>query len=166
MPPGTAARMAAATLNTFRHRVLPLGIHARAHPIEVTLVARDDGQHDEFRRVVRVFGNDEFLERLEFRLRRLENDQHLRARFHFSLPPIVRFDFGNQIGAGDEAGFQGGFRKDAGGYQLGSSDQHSYHPTSDGCTVRGHAKSAHADGPACLSPSGTELPTYDASEPV
>ena len=42
---------------------LLLGINARADPIEVALVARGDGQHDELRRVVRMFGNDEFLDR-------------------------------------------------------------------------------------------------------
>ena len=86
---------------------LLLGINARADPIEVALVARGDGQHDELRRVVRMFGNDEFLERLEFRLGGFENDQHLGARLNLVLPPIVRFDSGNLVRAGDETGFEG-----------------------------------------------------------
>ena len=75
--------------------------HTSTYPIEVAFVARDDGQHEELRRVVRMIGNDELLQRLEIRLRRFENDQYLGARLQIALPPVVRLDFVNQIGAGD-----------------------------------------------------------------
>ena len=114
-----------------------------------------------------MFGNDEFLERFEIRLGGFENDQHLRARLHFALPPIVRFDSGNQVRTGDEAGFEGGFRKNAGGYQLGSSDQHSYQRSSSGYPARDHVKSApHADEHACLCLSFSDRQEYEASGEV
>ena len=57
--------------------------------------------------------DDEFLQRFELRLRRFEDDQHFRARLQVALPPVVRFDFGNQIGAGDEMRFKSRFGKRA-----------------------------------------------------
>src|SRR6266487_1494682 len=83
--------------------------HTFTHPIEVAFVALDDGQYEELRRVVRMVGNDEFLQRLELCFRRFENDQYLGARLEFALPPVVRLDFWNQIGAGDQTGAQSGF---------------------------------------------------------
>src|SRR6266566_8797019 len=77
--------------------------HTFTHPIEVAFVALDDGQHEELRRVVRMVGNDELLQRLELRFCRFENDQYLIGRLDFSLPPVVRFDLKNPIGTGDEA---------------------------------------------------------------
>src|SRR5436190_12295238 len=91
----------------------PLFRHALAQPIEVAFVALDDGQHEELRRVVRMVGNDELLQRLELRFCRFENDQYLIGRLDFSLPPVVRFDLKNPIGTGDEAGLQCGFRQSA-----------------------------------------------------
>src|SRR3989442_1925014 len=82
----------------------PLLRHTFTYPIEVAFVARHDRQHEELRGVVRMFGNDELLQRLEIRFSRFENDQYFGGRFNFSLPQIVRFDLGNQISAGDQTG--------------------------------------------------------------
>src|SRR5438093_10175515 len=84
---------------------------ALAEPREVAFVARGNGQHDEFRRVVGMLFDNELLQRLEFYLGRFENDQDLRARLDLFPPPVVRFYLGNQVGAGYEAGSHGGFGK-------------------------------------------------------
>src|SRR6266851_185001 len=84
-----------------------------AQPIEVAFVSREDGQHEELRRVVGMIGNDELLQRLEIRFRRFENDQCLGARLLFALPPVVRLDFWNQIDAGDQTGAQSSFCQSA-----------------------------------------------------
>src|SRR5437588_9034343 len=105
------------------HRALPLGVYARTHPSEVSFVASADGQHDELRRVVRMLFDDKFLERLELRSGGFENDQHFGARLNLALPPIVRFDSGNQVRAGDEAGFEGRVCKQARSRRIRGGDE-------------------------------------------
>src|SRR5437867_6758868 len=96
---------------------------ALAQPIEVALVSREDGQHEELRRVVRMIGNNELLERLELRFRGFENDQYLGARLQFALPPVVRLDLGNQIGAGGQTGAQSGFCQSTCSVMIGCCNQ-------------------------------------------
>src|SRR5439155_12043831 len=97
--------------------------HTSTYPIEVAVVARDDGQHEELRRVVRMIGNNELLERLELRFRGFENDQYLGARLQFALPPVVRLDLGNQIGAGGQTGAQSGFCQNTCSVKIGCCNQ-------------------------------------------
>jgi hypothetical protein len=56
-----------------------------------------------------MMGEDHFLQRFQLCFCGLEQDENLRARFQFAPPPVIRFDPGDQIGAGNEAGFEGGF---------------------------------------------------------
>src|SRR6266516_4484153 len=79
-----------------------------AQPVQVRFVPRGNRQYDELRSVVGMLGNNELLQCPELRAGCLEDNQHLRARLDFAFPPVVRLDPGNQIGAGDESGFEGG----------------------------------------------------------
>jgi hypothetical protein len=51
---------------------------------------------------------DELLERGQVGAAGFQEEQDLGALFEFSLPPIVGFEPGHQIGAGHEFGFEGG----------------------------------------------------------
>src|SRR2546423_8053853 len=93
------------------HSYTPSPLDVLAQPVEVAFVARGDRQGDELGRVVGMLFDNELLQRLEFYLGGFENDQYLCARLDLSLPPVVRFYFGNEVGAGDEAGAHGGFGK-------------------------------------------------------
>ena len=48
---------------------------------------------------------------------------HLGARFDFPLPPIVRFNFRNEVRASGETGAQRGAGQRAGGFQIGRGDK-------------------------------------------
>jgi len=73
-------------------------------PIEVFLVAAFDFQGDELGGVVRVFRHDQPLQCREPGHGGFENQQDFGASLDFALPPVMGFDFRNQIGAGYEAG--------------------------------------------------------------
>ncbi len=70
-----------------------------------------------------MVGKDEFLERGELAPRGLEKDQKLVAAFEFSLPPVMRFEAGNNVCAGDESGGEGGFGEGACGFAVRYRDE-------------------------------------------
>ena len=70
-----------------------------------------------------MLGEDEFFECAEVALDRFEHDEDLVALFEFALPPVVRFDGGDEIRAGDEPGFQRGASEGAGGLAVGRGDE-------------------------------------------
>lgn len=70
-----------------------------------------------------MLGEDEFFERVEFAFGGLEHDEDFVALFEFALPPVMRFDGRDEIGAGDESGFQRGSSEDAGGFAVGRGDE-------------------------------------------
>lgn len=78
----------------------------RFDPVQVTLIAAAEIENDELGRVVRMFGENEFFQRLDVRGSGFEQDEKLGAAFDFSLPPIMRFKFWNEIGAGHQPRFQ------------------------------------------------------------
>src|SRR5712675_1471305 len=94
-----------------RHSNTPSLRAVLAQPVQVTFVPRGNRQYDELGSVVWMLGNNELLQCPELRTGCLEDTQHLRARLDFAFPPVVRLDPGNQIGAGDESGFEGGAGK-------------------------------------------------------
>lgn len=77
-----------------------------AQPIQITPCARHKRQNQKFRRVVRVFREDELFQSWQAGRRRFQNHQHFAARFNFAAPAIVRFDFGNEIRARNQPRLQ------------------------------------------------------------
>lgn len=61
----------------------------------------------------------------QFRPGCLEENEHFRAAFDFPLPPIMRFDLGDEIGAGHQPFRQGCLGQSAGGLDVGCSHQHN-----------------------------------------
>src|SRR5881394_4132875 len=72
-----------------------------------------------------MFGHDEFLQRFQLCFRRFEKDQYLRVRLQFALPPVMRLNFWNQIGAGDEARLEGGPGQKTRRLEFRSADDHN-----------------------------------------
>jgi hypothetical protein len=54
-----------------------------------------------------MFCDDEFFQRGQARFRGFHQQQDFRAGFDFSLPPIVGFQFRNQVRAGNQPRAQG-----------------------------------------------------------
>jgi hypothetical protein len=92
-------------------------------PGKVALIYVGDGEGDEFGRVVRVIGEDELFESGEAVGIGFEENENFGAGFEFALPPVVGFDFREEVGAGDEAGFESSTGKGARGFQLRGSDE-------------------------------------------
>lgn len=80
-------------------------------------------QDEEFRRVIGMLRKDYFFELCQIGIRRFEDQQNLGAALDFAMPPVVRFDFRDEIGAGDQSGFQRGAGQAAGGFEVGSGDE-------------------------------------------
>ena len=66
---------------------------------------------------------DEFLQRGEVTSRRLEEDEKLAAAFERSPPPVVGFEAGDDVGAGDELGGEGGFGEGACDFAIRCGDE-------------------------------------------
>ena len=54
---------------------------------------------------------------------RLKDYEDLGAGFELALPPVVRFQFGNEVGAGNEPLVESGIRQFPGHVQAGRRDQ-------------------------------------------
>lgn len=96
---------------------------AGQNPVEVTGCAGIEREGNDLRRIVGVEVEDEFLERGEVASRGLEQDEKLAAAFELSLPPVVRFEAGNNIRAGNEFGREGGFGEGACGFAIRCGDK-------------------------------------------
>lgn len=68
-------------------------------------------------------GEDEVFQGGEAGAGGFQEEQDFRAGFDFALPAIVRFDFGNEIGASDEAGAEGFASEAAGDSQIWRGDE-------------------------------------------
>ena len=101
----------------------PALLQTRRQPIKVSFIARAHWQNDKLRRVVGMFGEDQFLQRGQLRFLRLQNQQHLRTGLNLSLPPVMRFDFWDEIRAGDQPRRQRGFGQRAGRLQIRRGDE-------------------------------------------
>lgn len=66
---------------------------------------------------------DEFLQRGEVAPRGFEEDEKFAAVFERSLPPVMRFEAGNDVGAGDELGGEGGFGEGACDFAIRCGDE-------------------------------------------
>jgi len=95
-------------------------------PVQITLIAVADIENDELGRVVRMFGEDEFFQRLDVRGSGFEQNEKLGAAFDFPLPPIMRFNFRNQIGACDQPRFQSVTSKSSRDLQTRCSDENDF----------------------------------------
>ena len=78
-----------------------------------------------------MFGENELFERAKPPPGGLEEDEDFAVAFEFALPPVVGFEFGNEIGAGNESGAERGAGKGAGGLEIGCGDEN------DGEVARG-----------------------------
>jgi hypothetical protein len=108
--------------NPFRYSTHALGVQ----PLQIAPIAGVQGQNDELGRVVRMQVHDQAFQTSELAGRGLEEDQNFRAAFQFGLPPIVRFDPWQKVGAGNEACFQGATGQAAGRFQIWSGDKRDF----------------------------------------
>lgn len=70
-----------------------------------------------------MMGDNQFFEPGQAAGGSFQDQQNLSAALDFSLPPIMGFNVRNQIGAGDEAGLEGGASEAAGGSQVRRGDE-------------------------------------------
>jgi hypothetical protein len=70
-----------------------------------------------------MFSEDQFFERGQFYPGGFEEEQGFRAGLDFSVPPIMGFDPGEEVGAGDESGPQGRFGEGARRFQVRRGDK-------------------------------------------
>jgi len=81
-----------------------------------------------------MLGNNQFFKLWQVPDGGFQNQKNFGAAFNFSLPAIMRLDFGNEVGASNQPRFQRGTGKATGGFQVGRGDE-------DEAEVRGF----HAD---------------------
>ena len=93
-------------------------------PGKVAPICVGDGEGDEFGCVVRVIGEDEFFEGREAGRIGFEENENFGTGFELALPPVVGFDFGEEVGAGDQASFESSTGKDARNLQIRGSNEH------------------------------------------
>ena len=67
--------------------------------------------------------NDELFELWQALRGGLENQEDFRAALDFSLPPVMRFDAWDEIGASDEARFQRRARESPGSFHVRRRDE-------------------------------------------
>ena len=84
--------------------------------MEIAAVAGGEGEDDEFGGVVGVEGEDEFFEGSEAGTGGFEEEQDFGTGFDFVFPMVVGFDLRNQIGAGNQFGFERCTGEAAGGF--------------------------------------------------
>jgi len=77
-------------------------------PIQVAFTSAAHGQKNKLRGVVRVFREDQLFERGQPGRGGLQNHKHFSAGLQLPLPPIVRFNSWNQVGARDQPRLQRG----------------------------------------------------------
>ncbi len=66
---------------------------------------------------------DELLEFRERARAGLEYDKDFASVFELTFPPVMGFDAGDEIGAGDQAGLKGQLSQLSGGFAIGSRNQ-------------------------------------------
>ena len=81
------------------------------------------GQDKKFGGVVGVFYDDELFQGGEPSTGGFQEEQDFGAGFNFSAPAVMGLDFGEQVGAGNEAGLEGGAGEAAGGFQVWRGDE-------------------------------------------
>jgi hypothetical protein len=72
-----------------------------------------------------MLGENQFFQRGEFCLLRFQNQQNLRAGFNLSLPPVMRFDFWDEVRARNQARLQRRARERTGNFQIGRGDHYN-----------------------------------------
>src|SRR5688572_8244592 len=77
----------------------------------------------ELRHIVRMIGDDKITQRIALMQRRFENDENLRTRLQFFLPPIVRLGDGKKIRTGAKFFLQGASRNLARGFHVRRRDE-------------------------------------------
>ena len=82
-----------------------------------------EGEDQKLGGVVGVFSHDEFFQGGEPGAGGFHEEQDFGAGFNFSAPAVMGLDFGEQIGAGDEAGLEGGAGEAAGGFKVRRGDE-------------------------------------------
>lgn len=92
-------------------------------PVEIFFIPRAQGQNQKLRRVVRMPGENQFFQRGQLGLLRFKDQQNFRSRFNLSLPPVMRFDFRNQIRAGDQTRLQRSLGERASRFQIRRCDE-------------------------------------------
>ncbi len=75
-----------------------------------------------------MFFQDEFLERSQAGAGGFHQHKDFAAGFDFFLPPVMGFQPGNEVGAGDEARFESGAREVTGGFQVGCGYEDEVEP--------------------------------------
>ena len=66
---------------------------------------------------------DEFFQLGKLERRGFENNEDFAGGLDFSLPPVVRFDPCDQVGARDQSGFQCSPRQHSGGFRIRNRSQ-------------------------------------------
>ncbi len=98
----------------------------RFNPFQIALIAAAESENNELGCVVWMRGEDEFFQRFDLRVGGFEQDENLGAAFNFSLPPVMRFDFRNEIGARCEASLQSLAGKCPRHLQTGCGDENDF----------------------------------------
>src|SRR5439155_14359251 len=126
-------------------------------PVQIAFVSAIHVQHDKFGRVIGMVGYNEFFQSGKTGGGRFQEHEYFRSVFNFSLPPIMRFDFLNQVRAANEPRLQGGASKCTGGLEIRRSDQNQgkaachFHRNANSRTPTG--ESARAATSALMIPS-------------
>ena len=92
-------------------------------PGEVARVAVRQGEDQKFRGIVGVFCDDQFFQSSEPGAGGFQEEQDFGTGFNFSAPAVMRLDFGEQVGTGNEAGLEGGAGEAAGGFHVRRGDE-------------------------------------------
>jgi hypothetical protein len=90
--------------------------------LEVTAVAALEGKNQELRSVVGMCFEDELFERGEESGGGLEKEENFSTGLELLLPPVMRFEGGDEVDAGGESGVEGGLGEGAGDLEVGSSN--------------------------------------------
>ena len=93
------------------------------HPVEVTPASRVQRQNEKFRVVIGMLGENQCFQRWQSRFPSFQNQQDFRSRFNFPLPPVMRFDAGNEVCAGNQACLQCRLGQRPGGFQIRCREQ-------------------------------------------
>jgi len=88
-----------------------IAIQRTGQPVQVAFIPRADWHSNEFGCVVGMHGENAFFQRGKSACRGFEDKQHFGSMLEASLPPIMRFDFRNQVDTGGQVSLERRLRK-------------------------------------------------------
>ena len=93
------------------------------NPAAIAPVAAIDVEHQELRSIVGMTREDQFFEGAQQRACGLDEQQKFGAGFEVALPPVMRFESGNEIDAGGEARLEDVAGEGASGFAVGDGNK-------------------------------------------